>query len=492
MADANKRINAGPTKRFFVEMLTRDIALVDAILDLLDNCVDGVIRDLKRKGIDPLDSQKPYEGYKANITANQSKFEITDNCGGIPEIIAEKSAFMLGRPDLQRDSELQTVGMYGIGMKRAMFKMGKHSVVISDPVDESPYKVEIPPEWLDDDYPNEAPDPIKEYDPWKLVLRQIRKGLKEHGTQITVKKLNEGVARQFKVGSTFLDDLASEISKHYAIIIDKGFQVTLNGILIEPAPLTLLVPNEIGAEDAPKIEPYIFMGTIEGVSVELAVGFYRPLVTEDELDDEAKVKKSREYAGWTVVCNDRVVLYNDKTYRTGWDTKGVTPGYHNQFISISGVVFFKSNDSMKLPLNTTKRGLDMDSSIYHVVIEYMREGLKKFTSFTNAWKRHEEETSKEFRTLSSRRITDVSSKLKAGSLKKIPRIKSPVGSAQRYSPELPRPITRDRQLRICFEADRLDIETVAEFLFQDSTFERARVGERCFKLCLEKAEAAQK
>jgi hypothetical protein len=33
-----------PTKRFFVSMLTRDIALDDAILDLLDNCLDGVTR----------------------------------------------------------------------------------------------------------------------------------------------------------------------------------------------------------------------------------------------------------------------------------------------------------------------------------------------------------------------------------------------------------------------------------------------------------------
>ena len=35
---------ASPTKRFFVSMLTRDISLADAILDLLDNCLDGAMR----------------------------------------------------------------------------------------------------------------------------------------------------------------------------------------------------------------------------------------------------------------------------------------------------------------------------------------------------------------------------------------------------------------------------------------------------------------
>ena len=101
------------------------------------------------------------------------------------------------------------------------------------------------------------------------------------------------------------------------------------------------------------------------------------------------------------MCNDRVVLYNDKTVKTGWGTGGV-PGYHNQFISIAGVVSFHSTDSMKLPLNTTKRGLDASSDIYLIVLDYMREGLKKFTLFTNAWKRREEETDEAFAKLRKR------------------------------------------------------------------------------------------
>lgn len=37
---AANSINAAPTKNFFVDMLTRDIDLKDAILDLLDKCID--------------------------------------------------------------------------------------------------------------------------------------------------------------------------------------------------------------------------------------------------------------------------------------------------------------------------------------------------------------------------------------------------------------------------------------------------------------------
>ena len=71
-------VDATPVKSFFVSMLTRDIKLEDAILDLLDNCVDGIIRH-QNQG-----KSKPYKGYKAEIEFNGDTFSITDNCGGIP------------------------------------------------------------------------------------------------------------------------------------------------------------------------------------------------------------------------------------------------------------------------------------------------------------------------------------------------------------------------------------------------------------------------
>jgi len=40
-----KRIKASPTKAFFIHMLTRDVPLSRAILDLVDNCVDEARRE---------------------------------------------------------------------------------------------------------------------------------------------------------------------------------------------------------------------------------------------------------------------------------------------------------------------------------------------------------------------------------------------------------------------------------------------------------------
>ena len=496
------RVRASPTKAFFVRMLTRDIDLADAILDLLDNCVDGVLRTLAQEDgddgtdtdpksvaaavIPPLDGKEatpdeepqPFAGFSADITAAPTVFEIKDNCGGIPEDVAIESAFMLGRPDLERDSELATVGMYGIGMKRAIFKIGESCEVRSRPRT-GPYLVSISPDWLSDD------------DNWDLALISEDEEVggdmgEDHGTTITVTGLHGGISRQFDAeSSTFLADLEKTISQHYAVIIKKGFEVRLNGNPVKAANLSLLAPAEVGVSEAPKIEPYVFRGVFDDVEVELAVGFYRSLVTEEQLDDEVLQRSSRDNAGWTVICNDRVVIYNDKSSRTGWGTGGV-PSYHNQFISISGLVSFRSENSFQLPLNTTKRGIDASSEVYMIVLDYMRTGMKKFTTFTNRWKRREGETGGEFKALQSQQLLSVPQAVKESRFTTI-RKHTDRGSGQYYSPNLPEPPERETRRRICFHADQDEIEEVGEFLLGDPAADRPTVGRSCFEDALKRA-----
>ena len=69
-------VDASPTKEFFVEMLTRDVRLSMAILDLIDNCIDGALR---------IRGMQAFDGLTVNITFDEEQFIIHDNCGGIPE-----------------------------------------------------------------------------------------------------------------------------------------------------------------------------------------------------------------------------------------------------------------------------------------------------------------------------------------------------------------------------------------------------------------------
>ncbi len=195
----NGELFTTPTKRFFVEMLTRDIDLEDAVLDLLDNCVDGALR---MKGYNP-DDERPYDGYQASLEFSKDMFRITDNCGGIPEQLIE-SAFRLGRPFGDRiDANLPTVGMYGIGMKRAIFKIGRECT-IETRTDKSGFRITIPEDWF-----------YKE-DDWKLAIVRIPVEAKNIGTQITVRKLLPPVAHSFGSSSGFSEEFGPKVSQIYS------------------------------------------------------------------------------------------------------------------------------------------------------------------------------------------------------------------------------------------------------------------------------------
>lgn len=106
-------------KNFFINMLTRDISLNDAILDLLDNCLDGALRS--QNHISQNKNEKNYNSFVAKITITKDNFTISDNCGGISRELAENYAFRMGKQNYEQNHDA-TIGIYGIGMKRAIFK----------------------------------------------------------------------------------------------------------------------------------------------------------------------------------------------------------------------------------------------------------------------------------------------------------------------------------------------------------------------------------
>ncbi|MDR2151489.1 MAG: ATP-binding protein [Helicobacteraceae bacterium] len=444
-----------PTKEFFISMLTRDIALHDAILDLLDNCLDGVVR--KKGASGKGNNREYYKGFEAKITIANDSFEIKDNCGGIPRDIAEQKAFRMG--GITVTNNLPTVGIYGIGMKRAIFKMGKEATVVSKH-NNNAFSVKIPEDWVD----NSA---------WNFPISDNPETvLNEDGTHIRITKLTEDVSFQWRNGQIdgFVNDLVATIKSSYSLIIEKGFSISVNNISINALPVQLLMSDEKTG-----IKPYMFTKEYDDVKVRLAVGFYAPPPTDDELDESSESKRTSSDAGWTVVCNDRVILYNDKSHLTGWGESGI-PRYHMQFIGIRGMVTFESNKPEKLPMTTTKRGIDLSSQIYADIKNQMRVGLKLFTSYTNQWKgRNEQE----------RKYSKSANKVPYHLLfedKQIKFKKKDGGSV--FNPDLPVPPNdKDYQI-IRFSKPKEEIEAVRNFFYKDSSIaidvSPSKIGEQCF------------
>lgn len=458
-----EQVELVPAKRFFVEMLTRDIDLVDAILDLIDNSLDGAMRLLNGNN----SGEEPYKDFKVRISFDSEHFQISDNCGGIPKNVAIKSAFRMGRHDSERDKDLPTVGVYGIGMKRAIFKMGEDSVVTCN-TQEGSYKVEISSEWMKSD------------NNWHLPLIDLDHKTETYGTSIRIQELREGIRLQFG-NQDFIDDLHRVVSTHFSYIINKGLEVYINGRLITPSISVIRFAKNF-SNKRESIAPFIYENNIDGVDVDVAIGFYRTLSTDKEEADEQDGKSVSERAGITIICNDRVVLHNDKSHLTGWGEAGV-PRYHTQFIGISGVVVFQSNNPSKLPLKTTKRGVDSSSQVYSIVKEKIREGIKTFTDFTNRWKNAPKDDLLSFFKSEETQIApsiSLAAKVKDDEWRNVRR-----DGGRVFKPTLPVPKVTDPTDRVIFTKKRSEIHAVSEYLFE-AIRPASQVGEHCFDLILKK------
>jgi len=460
-------VDAEPTKKFFMEMLTRDIELSDAILDLIDNCIDGVHRVTQDK---IFGNKSQYKGFFCEINISKNEFRIKDNCGGIPLPVAKEYAFKLGRDNQSAvDKNIATVGMYGIGMKRAIFKIGNQADIISRHADDI-FKVSIPSTWIS------QKGWYFEYTMLKEDV--IKKMLKEEGTQIEISQLHDNIAVQFDDESGFVKNLSVIIRQHYGYIIQQGFRILLNGEDILPLELNLLTEEE---DNNYGIKPYIYTNKINGVDVDIVVGFYRPLPGQEEIDNELEgeyAPSESNNAGITVICNDRIVLYCDKTYTTGWGDTPI-PKYHTQFIAIAGVVHFRSTTPVDLPVTTTKRGLNTSSPVYLKVKERIKDGLKLYTSFTNNWKTPSADRDEVFK--STVKFNALAQGFTKSSMVTLSPQKNAIDNALVQIPNLPKPVrVKKSDISISFKKERTQVEELRAYFFGSVKKSAGELGSWCF------------
>jgi len=456
-------LSGAPTKRFFVSMLPRDIELDDAILDLVDNSVDGAMRSKKER----LDTDRPFDGYCCNLTINSEGFELKDNCGGIPDAYLE-AAFRLGRPGIDLDGDLPTIGMYGIGMKRAIFKMAREAKVISRSVDRA-VRVHYSPEWLD---PNS--------EQWELPIEEIEED-DDVGVTISIQDLHESIFNRFG-RQTFLDGLRDKLGRHFAYIMGRGFEIRLNGETIMPETVKLILSD--------KISPFDYEAYVNGVHIKVTVGFYRNLTRQAELEEATDPEtadpagRATDEAGITVICNDRVVVVSDRTTITGWGVAS-TPRYHPQFRAITGLITFSSNDASLLPISTTKRDLDTDSDTFRPARNAAIDGIKLFVGFTNRWKGNEEQVDELLRQEDKVEARSIELAADTGSGRSVRGSKY---NERRYSPDLPVPEKGHRKRRIAFSRDVKEIKQIGEALLGDESAKPGDVGVAAWENTLEQVK----
>lgn len=390
-----RKAKASPTKAFFVRMITRDITVEDSILDLIDNSVDGAWHQ-EGGGALTLTAGPDLTKYRISILVSPEQFVVTDNCGGMTLDDAADYAFSFGRRPSDH-GDPYSIGVYGIGMKRAAFKLGKEIRIRSTYADTGgtrqafvvPITVE---DWLDSDDP-----------PWDFEMDEDA-FLPQDGVSIIIERLTDGAKASFG-NAVFIENLRRTIARDYLLHLNRGLTISVNGRSVQAARVAFLA----GAEFMPVRVAYEDELEKERVSVEIVGGMAEPPPDDPDPDEVSEREKK---SGWYVVCNGRVVLAADKSTLSGWGTPD-WPRWHPQYSGFIGMVFFTAENPASLPLTTTKRSVEISSEVFLHARPKMRDISKQWTAYTNVRKQARDEAKRREREAVAVSIHDVEKRASA-------------------------------------------------------------------------------
>ena len=344
-------------------MLTRDISLDDCILDLIDNSIDSA---WSHAGVRPsaFVAGTALADYTVSIAFDDTKFSIRDNCGGISFDDAANYAFTFGRksePEGENRHDDYTVGVYGIGMKRAVFKIGdqirvRSTSAVGDAIESFVVPIDVPA-WLGDASV-----------PWDFDIDDAQP-LAEPGVVIEVEGLSEEAQRQF-TNPTYEGLLIQMLSRDYLLPLMQGLTIEVNGRVVPFRSLQLLESDSF----KPMRESY----EDGDVGIEVIAGMHAPPPD----DNEPESSRQDQTSGWYIVCNGRVVLAADRTGATGWGLNDF-PRWHAQYSGFIGMVLFTAADPSLLPMTTTKRSVNASAPLYQRTLNKMMKPSRAWVDYTN-------------------------------------------------------------------------------------------------------------
>ncbi len=441
------RANAHPKKRFFIEMFTRDIPLLDCVLDLIDNCIDGLARtgqlqmhtisdDIFGRGSNsvPRKADQPY----VKIEFDGNRFRISDSCGGIDYQYALDDVFNFGHSTTRSKEYL---GVYGVGMKRALFKMGKRFMIQSMTV-KNGFKCNLDVEkWMAKDAKMED---------WTIAITKIpaARTPAQAGTEIVVAPLKKEVAELLSFPS-FESDLSEAIGRIYAFLVDKYVRISVNGVNVKAFSVPVGEPRQ-GQTSYEEFEH-------DGVKVRI----FATLTTVGS----GNKGPTKENSGWYVACNGRLVLVADTSKLTGWGVKPM-PIWVPKYTSFIGFVFFESKNALELPWTTTKRSVNGESAVYRKTLSRMAVLARPILTFCNRKYPGDEDQEPIER--------EIAKQMKPTSLANLVRR---AGSA--FLIEEPKNELKKTTVRVRYEAKIVDVEKIRKHL-RKSRMGATKIGEHTF------------
>ena len=329
-------IDATPSKRLFLSIIA-DYDLNRSICELVDNALDVWVRAKKTSQIE----------IAITLDKGQQFITVSDNAGGLPK---KELRFIVGPGQTGAKPTDETIGIFGVGTKRAVVALAQDIKITTRHSSEPTYQVDFDDQWLSDD-------------DWKLPVYEVD-ALRKGTTVVELQRLRLGIT------DNAIEQLRDHLGATYAkYLSDKRVSITLNGTSVSPQFF----------EDwsyPPSYAPRRYTGTLK---------------TEDNREVRVEViagltKESSPATGEYGVyfyCNDRLVARGLKTFEVGF-SKGIA-GLPHPKVSLTRVLVSLNGDPTTMPWNSSKSDISTKHEVFIALHDWLVQVVKDYAALSRIW-----------------------------------------------------------------------------------------------------------
>lgn len=330
------KLNAVPSKRLFLSIIA-DYDLNKSVCELIDNAFDMWTRSGRAAAV----------AIDVRLDRDENRIVVQDNAGGVAK---DELTFIVGPGQSGSDATDDTIGIFGVGTKRAVVALAKEIRIVTRVPKADTFQVEFDEGWLAEE-------------DWHLPLFQVTDVL-PGTTSVELSRLRVSIDESAEAL------LRNHLSATYAKFLTMAnVSLSLNGVEI--------VPRFFDQWSyPPKFGPRRYSGsmrTAQGREVELEVlaGL-----------SNTSSPTSGEY-GVYFYCNDRLVAPAMKSLDVGF-AKGMA-GLPHPKVSLTKVIVSIKGDAEAMPWNSSKSDISTNHPTFLALHSWLVNVVSDYARMSRIW-----------------------------------------------------------------------------------------------------------
>lgn len=329
MSAGSIEVRTGVDADFLLDGILQDISGVECLFDLIDNAVDACRVKVGTGRTDRLGLPRSYRGTRVQVDLTEDQIAVSDNGAGVSRAELQDDVLVVGR----RTKGFGLIGKYGIGLKRALLKLGDEYCFATH-VDGSPYSIQFGRGQLTLDQRHSVVAHQAEKD-WKLTTRVAISSLTHAGRN--------------ELAHADVQQLLVELGFRYGLLLRKGLKLRVNRFeVVDQLPKTRGADSPIATVSRPI--------AVESRTVTVAAETGTHADYRFSIEGKGRVRSAAEY-GLYISFNDRVVRWADRS-----QAMGLPKSWHGEYNGFVGWLQM-SGDTDELPWNSKKTDINESSDL---------------------------------------------------------------------------------------------------------------------------------